>query len=111
MNSDPYEEMMEFVVGMALLTVVGVGFFVATQLSGCTVTHEVPVAEQAVAVADRFAQNVQESPRCPTLKLDKVPTTLTLEIRDGRFTEATDAGGRQVLQGYLLCRRLSPGAR
>ena len=111
MNRDPYEEMMEFAVGVGILAIVGVGYFLAVQLSGCTVTHEVPVAEQAVAVVDKFAQKVQEPPRCPTLKLDQVPATLTLELRNGRFTEATDAGGKQVLQGYLQCRQLSQGVQ
>lgn len=111
MNRDPYEEMMEFAVGVGILAIVGMGYFLATLLSGCTVTHEVPVAEQAVAVADKFAQKVQEPPRCPTLKLDKLPATLTLEIRGGKFTEATDAGGKQALQGYLQCRQLFQGAQ
>lgn len=72
-------------------------------MTGCTVTHETPSAERALNLADKITAQMQQ-PSCPTLDMLPVPQDVILDIKGDRIT--ANAGGEQILRGYVQCRSL-----
>jgi hypothetical protein len=72
-------------------------------LSGCT-THKVDVSSSSMdSVVDRIAK-LNPPVTCRKLELARVPEKVRLQI-DGDKVDA-DAGGEQLLRGYVACRSL-----
>lgn len=109
---DPYEKMLREVLaltGFFLLALVA--FALPMMIAGCgaTVTHEVPAAERALDIADRLTQTRKEqAPSQDMPILQPVPRTVRLIIQDRQLVDY-DAGGEQVLLGYMSCMDWSRG--
>lgn len=67
-------------------------------LSGCAVKHDVPAADRALDMADRFVKP------CPKLDLPPVPQDVVLNIQGDKVT--ANAGGEILLRGYAQARQL-----
>jgi hypothetical protein len=73
-------------------------------LSGCT-THKVDVSSSSVDnVVDRIAA-LKPPVKCRTINLPPVPHDVKLDIFGDKIE--ANAGGEQLLRGYVACRSLA----
>ena len=99
MNDDPDAMLRDSIIICALFwtTMLSLVF-----LSACTPTatinHEVPIADKLL---DKVSQ-LKPPVTCRTLDLPPVPEDVKLDIFGDKIT--TNAGGEQLLRGYVACR-------